>query len=65
MTTTYFEEEALIKICNLDWVMIDIEAIQTTIEEQTEFAVDFYYEFFFGGPEDDNDSKSEPDNESN
>ncbi len=31
-----------------------IEAIQTTIEEQTEFAVDFYYQFFLGEETSDN-----------
>ena len=28
-----------------------VEGVQTTIEEQTEFAIDFYYEFFLGGPQ--------------
>ncbi|MBU2978392.1 translocation/assembly module TamB domain-containing protein [Alteromonas sp. C1M14] len=27
-----------------------VEAVQTTIDEQTEFALDFYYEFFLGEP---------------
>lgn len=39
-----------------------VEAVQTTIEEQSEFAVDFYYEFFLGGQSDDADENNKSDN---
>ncbi|MDO6566813.1 translocation/assembly module TamB domain-containing protein [Alteromonas sp. 1_MG-2023] len=34
-----------------------LEAVQTTIEDQSEFALDLYYEFFLGEEEDDDDSE--------
>ncbi|WP_218353628.1 translocation/assembly module TamB domain-containing protein [Alteromonas lipotrueiana] len=43
-----------------------IEGIQTTIEEQTEFAVDFYYQFFLGEESPSNKPKpvkAEPEND--
>lgn len=39
-----------------------VEAIQTTIDEQTEFALDFYYEFFLGEPAQSR-VEEEPDND--
>ena len=34
-----------------------LEAIQTTIEDQSEFAIDLYYEFFLGEPNEDDNEK--------
>lgn len=42
-----------------------LEAIQTTLEDQSEFALDLYYEFFLGDTrarKDNNEDDSEPDN---
>ena len=38
-----------------------LEAIQTTIEDQSEFAIDLYYEFFLGEPNNDTEEDDEQD----
>ena len=38
-----------------------LEAVQTTIEDQSEFALDLYYEFFLGEEKDDDEGDSEGD----